>query len=192
MHIVGIDGSSGKHGVSPRLLREAIAAARLQWAAGGTNEMSIEEVVYLWDKSALQYGGSRILPSSIQETFENIRGADAVIFATSVGPLGLSSRAQNFLESCMLFAEGGKLKGKVVGVIAHSDGDGAHMTAYNIAGLFVGMGFSIPQYGIFHCVGFVGKDRAEARRRQEGSSQLGRNIASLVKSHRQQQDVWRK
>ncbi len=191
MKVLGIAGSPRKEGVSARLLKEALAAAREEGAE--------TEIVYLIDypirpclgcysDNPADCNPRRCTQGELEDGMaglhQKILWADALIIATPTYWFGPSGLVKNFVDRLTSLENVEKyLDGMPAGVIAACEEDGAVWAAAQIAVALNWMGCLIPPYGLVYSQKGDPESFEDARR-------LGRNIAFLAKL-RGSRDYWR-
>ncbi len=172
VRVLGVSGSPRPYGNTERLLRVALEAARAEGAE--------VELTRLYDYNLGHCIGCLsdvqeacqlpcVLEDDGGEIYEKVESSDGIILATPVYWFMPSSATKVFIdrltafENMIVVGKENPLEGKVCGVIAVGNDEGAVMAASQLVMALNQMGVAVPPWGVAYFVGqgdALGSERA--------------------------------
>lgn len=120
------------------------------------------------------------LEDGMKGIFDNLLLADGIILSTPVYWFGMSGVMKNFVDRLTALENAGKLlDGKVGGVIASAEEEGAISTLMHMASILIDMGLVMPPYSLVYHTGK--KSPLEDELTLRDAKRLGINVVRLVK-----------
>ncbi len=128
-----------------------------------------------------------VLNDGMKNIFMSLLLADAVIFATPVYWFGPSALLKSLIERMTALENTGKLlDGKVAGLVATYEEDGATQALLSLVAPLLEMGFLFPPYSLVFTTKHVPQDKVAIR----DAKRLGKNIVALARFQRHRPRNW--
>ncbi len=173
--ILGINGSPNKDGLSVQLLDEALESCQ--------KEGSETKLIHLMDFNLTNdYGDYKKTPEGFEEILSLMKEADGVVLASPTHWFGVSSLMKSFLDKLSFYEYPDFIfEGKVAGVIASCEEDGATQACMQMIVCLNHLGFLTPPYGMV-IVNKQIKNSSEGAWMEKDLKLLGKNMVELAKA----------